>query len=192
MTIHRLRFGRRLAGPWLAWFWAWLCIGVLPTACLAGELAGVPNFQKVNDGVCRGAQPSELGFKNLAGLGIKTVLDLRLIGEHSEADEERVVKANAMRYVSVPMKGMHTPTNEQVSQVLAILEDVAAGPVFVHCRRGADRTGAVIACYRIRHEHWENEKALGEARSYGMSWFERALQQYVLRFELIHASAAAQ
>jgi hypothetical protein len=113
MTIRRLRFGRHLAGPWLAWFWAWLCIGVLPTACLAGELAGVPNFQKVNDGVYRGAQPSELGFKNLAGLGIKTVLDLRLIGEHSGADEERAVKANAMRYVSVPMKGMHTPTNEQ-------------------------------------------------------------------------------
>jgi hypothetical protein len=73
-----------------------LYIGTLPTACLAGELIGVPNFQKVNDGVYRGAQPTDLGFRNLAGLGIKTIIDLRLTGEHSEAEEERIVKANAM------------------------------------------------------------------------------------------------
>jgi len=170
--------------------WIALCIGALPTACL-GELTGVPNFQKVNDGVYRGAQPTDLGFKNLAGLGIKTVIDLRLTGEHSEAEEERIVKANAMRYVSVPMKGMHTPTNEQIVTALAILGDSAAGPVFVHCQRGADRTGTIIACYRISHDHWENAKALSEARSYGMSLFQRALQHYILRYQPALAESAS-
>jgi tyrosine-protein phosphatase SIW14 len=191
MKLHRFLLPRRAAAVYLT------CC-VLPAVSRAGgidlsggQLPGLPNFQKVNDEVYRGGQPTDQGFKNLAGLGIKTVVDLRLIGEHSQADEQRAVEANAMRYVSVPMKGMSTPTNEQVSTVLALLGDKAAGPVFVHCRRGADRTGTIIACYRILHDRWENQKALSEARSYGMSWFEHALQQYVLRYTPASARLAA-
>ena len=88
-----------------------------------------------------------------------------------------------MKYVSVPMNGMETPSNRDVAKVLALLEDASTGPVFVHCLRGADRTGGVIACYRIEHDHWKNEKALAEARSMGMSWFQKAIQHYVSRYE---------
>jgi uncharacterized protein (TIGR01244 family) len=145
-------------------------------------LRGLPNFMKVNDKVFRGAQPSEEGFASLAALGIKTVVDLREVGEHSQADEQRVAEANGMHYVSVPMKGMATPSAESVSAVLKLLESADAGPVFVHCQRGADRTGAVIACYRIEHDGWNSRKALDEASSMGMSWYQRALKNYVARF----------
>jgi len=148
------------------------------------KLGGVGNFQKVDDGVYRGAQPTDEGFAGLAKLGIRTVVDLREIGEHSQAGEQRAVEAAGMRYISVPMKGMSRPTDPQVSQVIKLLNDKTAGPVFVHCRRGADRTGAVIACYRIGHDHWEASKALAEARSLGMSWYQRALQSYVLHYQL--------
>lgn len=37
----------------------------------------LPNFQKVDDYVYRGAQPTNSGFKDLAGCGIRTVVDLR-------------------------------------------------------------------------------------------------------------------
>ena len=40
----------------------------------------------------------------------------------------------------------------------------------------------MIACYRISHDRWDNQKALAEAREKGMSWVERALQHYVLAF----------
>ncbi len=147
------------------------------------EVAGVPNFFKVNDQVYRGGQPLDLGFSALAKLGIKTIVDLRLIGEHSQEAEQKLVEAAGMRYVSIPMKGMSTPTTEAVSKVLALLRDAAAGPVFVHCRRGADRTGTVIAVYRIEHDHWKNDQALHEARSLGMSWLEKAMQHYVMRYQ---------
>jgi hypothetical protein len=41
----------------------------------------------------------------------------------------------------------------------------------------------VIACYRIEHDGWKNDKALVEARSMGMSWFEKAIQSYVLKYQ---------
>jgi protein-tyrosine phosphatase len=87
-----------------------------------------------------------------------------------------------MRYVGIPMKGMRTPSDEQISGVLALMNDDTAGPVFVHCERGADRTGAVIACYRIQHDHWDSDEALSEARGFGMSWYQTALQRYVGQF----------
>ncbi|HSR08402.1 MAG TPA: tyrosine-protein phosphatase [Bryobacteraceae bacterium] len=142
---------------------------------------GVGNFQKVNDHVYRGAQPTWEGFSNLNKLGIKIVVDLREPGDRS-ALENKIVTAAGMKYISVPMYGMATPKNESVQKVLALLEDNSTGPVFVHCKRGADRTGGVIACYRIEHDGWKNDKALVEARSMGMSWFEKAIQGYVLKY----------
>jgi hypothetical protein len=96
-----------------------------------------------------------------------------------------------MRYVSIPMQGMSTPKNDQVAAVLALFNDVTSGPVFVHCKRGADRTGTVIAVYRISHDGWENKRALSEAKSYGMSIFERAMQHYVTDYKPASTIAGA-
>src|ERR1700691_6128529 len=171
----KLFFSRRSA--------AFLVSSVLPAIALAGDgPSGVGNFQKVDEHVYRGAQPTEQGFKALAKLGVQTVVDLQEGGSRA-ADEEKIVKAAGMRYVSVPMKGMATPSNESVVKVLALLEDTTSGPVFVHCQRGADRTGGVIACYRVEHDHWQNNRAVSEARSLGMSWYQRAIQRYVLNFK---------
>lgn len=152
----------------------------LPLAAAAGTgMAGVGNFQKVNDHVYRGAQPTEQGFQTLAKLGIQTVVDLQEVGDARSVSEATWVKAAGMQYISVPMKGMETPSDENMAKVLALLENTSTGPVFVHCHRGADRTGGVIACYRIEHDHWGNIKALAEARSLGMSWYQLAIQHYV-------------
>ena len=163
----------------------------LPACLLSAPAnpAGVRNFRKVNDWVYRGAQPTDEGFASLAKLGVKTVVDLRQIGEHSQTHEQAVVEADGMHYVSIPMKGMSTPSDEQVSRVIGLLNDTTAEPVFVHCQRGADRTGAVIACYRIGHDHWEAKTALAEARALGMSWYQRALQSYVLHYKLSSGSS---
>jgi tyrosine-protein phosphatase SIW14 len=179
----KLFFSRRFA--------AFFVSLALPAIGLAGKgPSGVGNFQRVDEHVYRGAQPTEQGFKALAKLGIQTVVDLQEGGSRATA-EEKIVKAAGMRYVSVPMKGMATPSNESVGKVLALLEDSTTGPVFVHCHRGADRTGGVIACYRIEHDHWQNDRALTEARSMGMSWFQLAIQHYVQNYQPKIVNAAA-
>lgn len=152
-----------------------------PSAPSGAFIEGVGNFQKVNDHVYRGAQPTREGFTNLSKLGVQTVIDLREPGDRSATERKWVTDAG-MHYISVPMYGMATPSNESVLKVLALLEDSNSGPVFVHCKRGADRTGGVIACYRVEHDHWKNDQALTEARSRGMSWFQTAIQSYVRKY----------
>jgi len=149
------------------------------------DTPAIPNFHRVDEHLFRGAQPAASEFQRLAQLGIKTVLDLREEG-HS-VSEQKLVEAAGMRYVSLPMSGVLAPSDQQISHALAVLEDSANGPVFVHCRRGADRTGTVIACYRIAHYGWQNRQALDEAHTFGMSWLERGMRSYVLHY---HSAAA--
>ena len=145
-------------------------------------LPGVGNFHQVDDHVYRGAQPSLDGLRNLAKLGVKIIVDLREAGDRS-LEEEKSVAAQGMSYFAVPMNGLHAPSAETVLKVLDVLEDSAKGPVFVHCKRGADRTGTIIASYRIEHDHWENQKALEEAKAFGMSRLEKGMQQYILHYQ---------
>jgi len=154
---------------------------LLSCAAVSIPAQEIPNFHQVDEHVYRGAQPKGEGWENLAKLGVKTVIDLRPESEHSSKAEEQAVEAAGMHYVNVPFSGVHAPSDRQISKVLHLLDD-SAGPVFVHCRRGADRTGTVIACYRIAHDGWNNRKALREAKSYGMSRIEIGMQRYVLAF----------
>ena len=152
--------------------------------------AGLKNFQQVSDHIYRGAQPSSEGFQSLAKLGVKTVIDLRESGGRSR-DEAKLVQALGMRYVNIPMDGYSAPTQAQVSKVLALFNDSSAGPLFVHCRRGADRTGTMIAIYRIGHDHWDNQKALAEAQTYKMAGWEILMQSYVMHYQTVVEPAPA-
>jgi len=147
----------------------------------------IANFHRVDANVFRGGQPKPAEFQTLARMGIKTVLDLR---EESHASgEDKLVKSAGMHYISLPMNGLTAPSDQQVARALAVIEDSANSPVFVHCRRGADRTGTVIACYRVSHDGWQNQRALDEANTFGMSWIERGMRSYVLRYRAPVASA---
>ena len=154
----------------------------LGTAAAAStDLAGVQNFHQVNQSLYRGAQPTPQGLKNLADLGVKTIIDLRHGKDHSDT-EQREAESLGLHYVNVPMEGLTAPTSEQISSLLAIMNAENQGPVFVHCREGKDRTGAVIASYRIAHDHWRNDKALDEAKVYGMHSDQHPRQDYILNF----------
>lgn len=142
------------------------------------------NFHQVTDQVYRGGQPTDEGWKTLAKLGVKIVIDLRREGEsggHSIEEEARAVRAAGMSFVSIPMKGAPAgPTDEQIAQVLKVFD--SNRPAFVHCKEGKDRTGTVIACYRRAHQGWDSGKALAEARALGLHWYETGMKAYVQSF----------
>jgi len=150
---------------------------------LAGpSVPGINNFSQVDEHVYRGAQPTPEGFQYLAKIGVETVLDLREGGERATG-EEQLVTSLGMKYVNVPMTGLTPPTKEEITRILVLLEDAKVGGVFVHCMRGADRTGAVIAAYRIDHDHWDNSRALKEAMEFGMGFFQVQRQKFIRKFQ---------
>jgi len=114
-------------------------------------------------------------------MGIKLVVDLRETDASTDFERQQVEKLH-MKYVNVPLRPLSAPTQDQVARVLSLLLNNDSQPVFVHCQRGKDRTGTIIACYRIQHDRWKNQEAFGEAKKYGISLVERGMRSYILHF----------
>ena len=149
----------------------------------------LPNFHQVNEHLYRGAQPLPGGIKRLAALGIRTIVNLRGTDEKSRAGEEEARDAG-LRYIHVPMSGLKRPTDEQVEEVLAVINRPENWPVFVHCNHGADRTGTIIAVYRISRDNWTYKQAKEEARSYGFSRLQFLMKDYIKDYERKHQRRA--
>jgi protein tyrosine/serine phosphatase len=118
------------------------------------ELKGVPNLYRVTENIYRSGQPSAEGFRSLEALGVKTVLNLR------DLHHDRL-RGTALRGVRIKMRAWN-PERADIVRALKILSDKDNGPFLVHCRHGADRTGLIMAMYRMAVQGWEREKAIEE------------------------------
>ena len=143
----------------------------------------LPNFHKVNEQLYRGGQPKAGGLQKLKELGVKTVVNLRGEDDQSRA-EAKEASSLGLKYYGISLPGFSKPTDEEVQQVLDIINATENQPVFVHCHHGKDRTGTIIACYRISHDGWSANQAKNEARRYGLSWLEVGMQHYIDHFYL--------
>jgi tyrosine-protein phosphatase SIW14 len=129
------------------------------------RLAGVSNFGRMNERLYRGAQPTSEGFANLRQLGIDTIVRLSL-GEEGAAREQAEVEKLGMQFVGIPWSTQESPTPEQVGAFLDVFDVPSHTRVFVHCKAGADRTGVMIALYRIRIDNWTVKRALDEMNAF--------------------------
>ena len=138
-------------------------------------IPGVPNLHKVSDDLYRGAQPTAEGMRQLKKLGIKTIVNLRSF--HSDRDE---IEDTGLAYEHIYMKTWH-PEDEQVVRFLQIVTDSNCIPVFVHCQRGADRTGVMCAIYRIAVQSWSKADAIEEMTegSFGFFFGWQNLVEYI-------------
>ena len=113
----------------------------------------LPNFHRVSERLYRGAQPKRGGIGRLAQLGIKTIVNLRARDIRSQTEEQEA-RAAGLRYFNVPFERLGRPTDEQVERVLSIINAQENQPVLIHCQRDADRTGTIVAVYRIERDGW--------------------------------------
>jgi protein tyrosine phosphatase (PTP) superfamily phosphohydrolase (DUF442 family) len=123
----------------------------------------IENFGKVNDHYYRGSQPDHDQFIQLKQLGIKTVIDLRKDSMRVAAEW---VKGLGMQYFSIPLKANTPATEEQTSYFLSLVNNPANWPVYVHCKGGRHRTGALTAVYRITNDGWTADRAFSEMKEY--------------------------
>lgn len=140
-------------------------VGATALGAWQGKVSGiaVENFGKVNDNYYRGSQPDAEGFAQLKRLGIKTVIDLR---KDSQAAAPGHVRALGMQYFNIPMKASKAATREQTEYFFKLVNDSANWPVYVHCKGGRHRTGALTAAYRITHDGWTADQAFEEMKKF--------------------------
>ncbi|MEA2204162.1 MAG: tyrosine-protein phosphatase [Blastocatellia bacterium] len=155
------------------------------------ESAGsIKNFGKVNENYYRGSQPRISEYAQLKSLGIKTVIDLR---KDSEPEEPARVRELGMQYFNIPLKASVAANEEQTAYFLKLANDPANWPVYVHCKGGRHRTGALTAIYRITHDGWTAAQAYEEMKQYdfnsGLFGGPSAQKRFVYSFYEQHASS---
>jgi len=145
------------------------------------EESDVKNFGRVNNHIYRGGQPKDGEYRELAAIGIKTVIDLR---EDAENFARRSTENAGMRYVNLRLNSKRPPTAEESKQFLALVNDQRNWPVFVHCAGGRHRTGVLIAVYRMEIDGWDAKRAYREMKDFKFysSWGHGDMKEYVFDY----------
>ncbi len=126
----------------------------------------------------RGAQPNKQGFIQLKNMGIKTIINLR--SNHSDIE---MLDGLDLQYVEIPMS-VWSVDDKEVCQFLKIVTNHRNRPVFVHCKRGADRTGVMVAIYRVYVESWNKKMAIKELSNFGFWKGFKNLIKYLKRINI--------
>ena len=132
----------------------------------------VENLYKVDDKIYRSAQPGKVGFKQLDSMGIKTILSLR----NRVSDKRRAKRTD----LDLERLKINTWRMDQIDiiRALKIIRDQDS-PILIHCLHGSDRTGVVIASYRMVFQSWSKEDAIEEFLNpkygYHEKWFPSLL-----------------
>jgi protein tyrosine/serine phosphatase len=160
---------------------------------------GLSNLHRVNASLYRSAQPSREGFVFLdtrtsladGDPPINTIVSLRAFND----DSSLVAVSSPLRFEEISFKTWH-PEDEDVVKFLRIATTPALQPVLVHCRHGSDRTGTMVAVYRIVVEGWTKAQATDEMINggYGFHPLWQNLLRYIeaLDVDAIRARVAAQ
>lgn len=146
-------------------------------AAVREVVPGVQNFAVVSPVLSRGAQPTRGGFEALRERGIRTIVDLRWL--HGNEKSLAGLGLNSYR---LRAKQWH-PETEDVVRAMKVILTPEYQPVFVHCQAGKDRTGLVVAVYRILVDGWSVEDAIAERKLFGAADFWEDSKTYLRRLE---------
>jgi len=158
-------------------------------AAVAG-VEGLGNLFQVSPELYRSRQPTAQALKNIlaqhpftdGAQPIRTVVALRV---EDGGDAAVLGKSAAVHYEWLKFSPF-SPTDQDVLAFLRIVTDKASQPVLVHCAQGSDRTGMMVAIYRIVVQGWSKDDALKEMveGGYGFHPFFQDLVRYVRKLDV--------
>jgi protein tyrosine phosphatase (PTP) superfamily phosphohydrolase (DUF442 family) len=149
----------------------------------------LPLFRRVDEHYLRGKQPARGGVSLLKRMGIKTIVDLRSIYDHTDqigVEAERL----GLRYYWLPMSVWDPPTDQKTAQFLSIVTNLSNAPLYIFCVDGVNRTGEMTAIYRIAHHGWKAEQAIREMDEAGFNPYYWTLRNYVWDYARRHRPEA--
>lgn len=130
---------------------------------------------EVVPGIFRGPRLINTGdFQDLRTLGIKTILNLEggIIEAITSTNSEEVgAYYSGIQTIRIEMNAIFPPSIRDLDFCDTILGHPDRFPIYVHCAQGVDRTGFVIAYYRIRSCGWSVERAIDEMKILGFHWW---------------------
>ncbi|MBU0608845.1 MAG: tyrosine-protein phosphatase [Armatimonadetes bacterium] len=157
----------------------------LPLATPRSDIPGLENFAQVSRNLYRGAGADAVGYRALKAMGVRTIVDLQQF--HSD---HRALQGLGLNYVHIPMNPAEIDDDE-VAAFLQVVRNPELQPVFVHCRAGSDRTGVVVAIYRVMEQGWSVTEAAQELPHFGFHEVFVPLQQYLKGLDLGEISRLA-
>lgn len=144
--------------------------------------AAIGNLHKVSNDIYRAEQPEEKDIPDLERMKIRTLLNLR--GHHKDDASFEKKGFNLLHY---KMSAGSVSVNDLVA-ALKLLHK-AEKPVLIHCWHGSDRTGFVVAGYRIVFQNWTREAAIEELRLGGFGYHSRSYPNIVKTLERMDVDA---
>ena len=153
----------------------------------------IKNFGQMDGRFFRGGQPKQDEYKELAALGIGTVIDLR---DDPTSYEKQSVEAAGMKYVNIPMSDKSYPDTAKIEQFLKLVDDPTTGKFYVHCAGGRHRTGVMGAVYRFNHYNWNYDQVYAEMKKFdfytrfGHGDLKKFVQDYAVNFQSKQAAIA--
>jgi tyrosine-protein phosphatase SIW14 len=143
-----------------------LFAGCAYVSYMKDPFADIPAFAKVTQTLYRGGPPKTAGYETLRNLGIKSILSLSQDTKRVH-QEESWAAANNIKFYSIPVDLYSRPSDDKAIRFLEVVLDRSNLPIFVHCEDGRDRTGTMIAFYRVVVMGWTIKDAYNEARVIG-------------------------
>lgn len=146
----------------------------------------IKNFGQMDDRFFRGGQPKQDEYKELAALGISTVIDLQ---DDPTSYEKQNVEALGMKYINIPMSDKDYPASAKIDEFLKLVNDPSTGKFYVHCAGGRHRTGVMGAVYRFNHYNWNYDQVYAEMKKYdfytrwGHGDMKKFVQDYATSFQ---------
>ncbi len=146
---------------------------------------GVPNLDTVDstNNIWRGGQPTKAGWDWLKSKGVTNVVKLNEAeaSDEGQGESDDYAKSIGMRVYEFPID-----TDDQlfggggthIERAVLKLHELGANTV-VHCRRGSDRTGTVVALYHNRYDGWPKQTCIDDMLEHGFNKSLLGLWGYV-------------
>lgn len=154
-------------------------------ATAIANVDGLGNLFQVSPELYRSKQPSPTALQNIVagkafvdgGAPVHTIVELLAT---RDVDGEVLGDSSAVHHEWLKFNPFH-PVDADVLKFLQIVTTKSQQPVLVHCAQGSDRTGMMVAIYRVVVQGWSKDDALKEMvdGGYGFHGIFQDLVRYV-------------